>query len=89
MISALEILYIVIAFAILWVTLFLCWFIYQVAMMIRAVNLVLQEATETLARLEHALNGMKSRFDKSGKHLGRMADHMKDAAGRMADKIKR
>lgn len=86
MISALEVLYIVIAFSILWVTLFVCWFIYHVAMMIRAVNIVLQEATATLGRLEHALNGMKSKFEKGGEHLGRMAEHMKDAVGRFGRK---
>ena len=89
MISALEILFIVIAFAVLWITLFVCWFVYQLAMMIRAVNSVLLEATATLGRLEHALNGMKSKFERGGEHLSRMADHMKEAAGNMVDRMKK
>jgi len=89
MISSLEVLYIVLAFAVLWVTLFVCWFIYQLAMMIRAINLVLQEATATLGRLEHAMNGMKSKFAQGGDHLGRMADHMKEAAGRTVNKMRK
>jgi hypothetical protein len=50
---------------------------------------VLQEATATLGRLEHAMNGMKSKFAQGGDHLGRMADHMKDAAGRTVNRMRK
>lgn len=88
MISSLDVLYLVIAFAVLWITLFICWFIYQAALMLRAVNQVMQEVTKTLERVEHALNGIKGRFEKGGEHLGEMASHMKDAASRMASDVK-
>lgn len=75
--EASDILLIVIAFCVLWVTAFICWFIYHLAMMLKAVNDVLQEVRWSIEKVEQALQGMKTKVEKSSGHLSKMASHLK------------
>ncbi len=77
MIEAKEILFIVLAFCALWVTLFFCWFVYQIARAIRQVNTVLSEVRDHLARLEETITGFRGRFGDGATNLGKMAVHIK------------
>ncbi|MDP2631503.1 MAG: hypothetical protein Q8P30_01900 [Candidatus Uhrbacteria bacterium] len=82
MIDATDILYIVLAFCALWVTAFICWFIYQIAVVLKNVNDVLSEVKFQIERVEQALNGIKSKFDAGTGHLGSLADDIKRAASK-------
>ena len=69
-----EIFYIVLAFCVLWVTVFTCWGIYQVAMMVKRANDVLLEVRHQIERVERAINGVKTKFDAGTMHLGSIVD---------------
>jgi len=86
MLESQDILYIVIAFCVLWVSAFVCWFVYQVTMMIKAVNDVLSELKYQVEKVEQALNGIKSKFETGSGHLSSIADQFKKA---VEGKIKR
>ncbi len=78
--EATDILLIVIAFCVLWVTAFICWFIYHLAMMLKAVNDVLQEVRWSIEKVEQALQAMKVKVEKGSGHLSKLAGHVKKTA---------
>lgn len=63
MIESKDILFFVLAFCVLWFTLFLSWLIWQVATILRGVNDVITEAKEKLGMIERAINAVKDKFD--------------------------
>ena len=63
MFGALDILYIVLAFCILWFTAAVFWLIWQVAMILRNVNETMTVAREKIAKIEAALSAIKSKFE--------------------------
>lgn len=79
MFEAKDILFIVLAFCALWFTVFLCWFIYQVAMVIKNINDVLAEVKFQIEKVEQALNGIQARFETGTGHLSSMAESVKKA----------
>lgn len=79
MLEAKDILLLVLAFCALWITAFGCWLIYQVAVVIKNVNDVLDEVKHQLGKIELALNGIKSKFDTGTGHLSTMAASVKKA----------
>ncbi|MFH1632054.1 MAG: hypothetical protein ABIA47_03520 [bacterium] len=86
MIEVTDILYIVLALCALWITLFVCWFIYQVAMVLKNVNDVLREVRFQIERVEQSLNGIKAKFDTGTTHLSSLADDVKKAAKKWTGK---
>ena len=59
-----DILYIVLAFCVLWLSAAFFWLIWQVATILRNINQTIAEAREKLALIEKALTAMKERFEK-------------------------
>ncbi len=82
MIEAKEILFIVLAFCALWVTVFFCWFVYQFAKAVKQINDVLGQVRDHIASLEDAITGMKSKFGDGAIHLSKVAMHMKGVVDR-------
>ncbi len=74
MIEAIDILYIVLAFSALWFTAFVCWLIWQVAMILKNINDTLSEAREKMAKIEAALTGMREKFDHATNNLGLLVE---------------
>jgi len=77
MLETSDILYIVLAFCALWITAFICWFIYQIAVMLKRVNDLIAELKWQVEKVEQALNGIKAKFEEGGGHLSSMAEHLK------------
>ncbi|MBU4315266.1 hypothetical protein KJ673_02565 [Patescibacteria group bacterium] len=77
MLETSDILYIVLAFCALWITAFICWFIYQVAVMLKRVNDLIAELKWQVEKVEQALAGIRGKFEESGEHLSSMAQHLK------------
>lgn len=77
MLETSDILYIVLAFCALWITAFICWFIYQLAVMLKRVNDLIAELKWQIERVEQVLNGMKAKFDEGTGHLGSIVEHIK------------
>lgn len=60
-----DILYIVLAFCALWVTAFMCWLIWQIAMILKNINDTMSEARVKIAKIEEALVGIRGRLEKA------------------------
>ncbi len=63
MFSPLEILYIVLSFCALWITLAVFWFIWQAATVLRNLNVAVDETRLQISKIEGALTGIRARFD--------------------------
>lgn len=63
MFTPLEILYIVLAFCVLWLSAAMFWLIWQAASIVRNINDFLGEAREKLEKIEKSMSSMKERFD--------------------------
>lgn len=70
MFSPLDILYIVLAFCVLWLSAALFWLIWQVATMLRNINEVVTESREVMHKVEDALTGIRSKFESATSSLG-------------------
>ena len=82
MIDSLDILYLVIAFAVLWVTAFVCWFIWQVVVIMKELHKTIHSLTFAIENVERAINGVKSKFGS-----GNLSDHFKKAATSFKEKV--
>lgn len=69
-----DLLLIVIAFCILWLTLFMSWVIYYVAMILRNSNRMLASIREKMEMVDSILKLVKEKLEKSSSHLGMIAD---------------
>ena len=63
MIESKDILYFVLAFCVLWFTLFVSWLIWQVATILRNVNDVVSDVREKLSLIERAVDAVREKFD--------------------------
>ena len=88
MIDAIDILYIVLAFSALWLTAFVCWLIWQVAMILKNVNDTMSEAREKISKIEVALTSMKERFETVSGSLSLLVEGGKKVIDYVADKKK-
>ncbi|MBM5790023.1 hypothetical protein FJZ23_02985 [Candidatus Parcubacteria bacterium] len=70
MFSPLDILYIVLAFCVLWFTAALFWLIWQAATMLRHINDAVSEGREVLHKVEAALTGIRERFESATSSMG-------------------
>ncbi|MFH1078058.1 MAG: hypothetical protein V1745_02105 [Patescibacteria group bacterium] len=72
--STVDILYIVLAVAAVWVTVFLCWALFELATLVRRANRIVEDATEKLSRVEKAIIAAKEKLENSAKYLGILAE---------------
>ena len=86
MLDTIDILYIILAFCALWITAFICWFIYQLAVVLKHINDLVSELKWQAEKIEQALNGMKSKFETGSGHLASLTDHVKNY---VSNKIKK
>lgn len=74
-----DILFIILSFCALWFTVFLCWFLYQLAIVLRRINEVVGEVKIQIEKVENAIHGVKSKFEFGSSQLGFLADTIKKA----------
>ena len=70
MFSPIDILYIVLAFCVLWLTAAIFWLLWQVSTMMRAVNDAIAEGREVMNKVESALAGIHQKFDSATSSMG-------------------
>ncbi|MEK7105607.1 MAG: hypothetical protein AAB865_02915 [Patescibacteria group bacterium] len=70
MIESKDILFFVLAFCVLWFTLFVSWLIWQVAMILKNVNDTVSDVREKLNMIEKAVSSVKERFEGVAGILG-------------------
>ncbi|MEK9130518.1 MAG: hypothetical protein AAB429_00175 [Patescibacteria group bacterium] len=63
MIESKDILFFVLAFCVLWFTLFVSWLIWQVAMILKNVNDTISDAREKLGLIEKAIVSVREKFE--------------------------
>jgi len=61
-----DLLYIVIAFCVLWFTIFICWMIYYVAMILKRIHIVMETFTKTLEAVRSFFDNAKSKINNLG-----------------------
>jgi hypothetical protein len=74
-----DILFIILSFCVLWFTAFLCWFLYQLAMVLRRINDVVGEVKMQIGRVEEAIHGVKNKFEFGSSQIGFLTDAVKKA----------
>ena len=77
MFEAKDFLFVILAFCALWFTAFACWFIFQIAMVIKNINAILHEVKFQFERVDQTLNGLKAKFQEGTDHLNKLADDVK------------
>lgn len=70
MIESKDILFFVLAFCVLWFTLFVSWLIWQVAMILKNVNDTVSDAREKLGLIEKAIVSVREKFDNMSGMVG-------------------
>ncbi|MFA6132262.1 MAG: hypothetical protein WC702_04370 [Patescibacteria group bacterium] len=81
-----DILFIVLAFCALWVTAFMCWLIWQIAMILKNVNDTMAEAREKMAKIEEAITGIRGKFEKATMGLSFLVDSIRKVVEYAIDK---
>jgi len=61
-----DLLYIVIAFCILWFTIFICWMIYYMAMILKRIHIVMETFTRTLEAVRSFFDQARDKVNNLG-----------------------
>jgi len=72
-----DILFIVLAFCVLWLSAALFWFIYQAAQILKNVNATVDEARDKIGKIEFAITAMRNRFDSMTAPMGLIVEGAK------------
>mgnify|MGYP001560257054 CR=1 FL=1 len=68
--SSQDLLNIVLALAILWFTVFLCWLLYQAGRVLRNANDIVESIAEKLELITEAIQFIKDKVDSMSSHMG-------------------
>lgn len=75
--SSKDILFLVLAFCILWFTAFLCWALWYVIKMLRGASEAVQSVTAKLHAIDEAIRGIREKLEHSASYLGVVAAGVK------------
>jgi len=88
--SSKDILLIVIAFSVLWLTIFLSWAIYYVAQILKQARDMVRNVRETLTLFEKVLSTIQRKIETSSSHLAFLVESVKQGVQFMSErKIKK
>ncbi|MBI5621882.1 hypothetical protein HY933_03400 [Candidatus Falkowbacteria bacterium] len=68
-----DLLYVVIAFCVLWLTVFFCWMLYYVAMLLKQAYDLTRSIKEKLEKVDALIDFAKNKIEKTSSHLGLVA----------------
>ncbi len=72
-----DLLYVVLAFCILWLTVFLAWFIYYLSMIMRQTCQIIKETREKINKVDEILKALKEKIEHSASYLALIGDGVK------------
>lgn len=75
--SSKDILFLVLAFSILWFTAFLCWALYYVISILRDASRLIEDVREKLDAIDNAIQGVRDKLTKGASSLSVMASGAK------------
>lgn len=81
-----DLLYIVIAFCILWLTVFICWAMYYAIAMMRNMYQVTLGVRDKLALVDKILKLVKDKLEKGSNHISLIADSVIKLVGLAMEK---
>ena len=81
-----DILYLVIAFCVLWVTVFLCWMFYYVTRILKNANQIVEEFRSRLQILTEAINYVRGKVENIHSLLNMAGGGMAGMVGKMVGK---
>ncbi|MAG11537.1 MAG: hypothetical protein CMI52_01885 [Parcubacteria group bacterium] len=84
--SSKDILYVVLAFAALWVAIFLCWTLYYVGRLIKNANEVMEEVREYGGRLDEAVRSIRDRMESVAGGMSVVATGITKVVGKAIEK---
>ena len=84
--SSKDLLYVVIAFCILWLTIFTAWFIYYLVMIMRQVFIIIKEVREKISRVDNAIKDFKEKVEHSAAYLALIGEGVKKLVEKFHDK---
>ena len=64
-----DILYIVISFCILWLTIFICWVIYYLAMTLREAKKIISDVRKKIELVEEILDMLKEKIEHTSSYM--------------------
>lgn len=65
-----DLLYVVLAFSVLWLTIFISWMLYYVIMMLRQANQLVASFKDKVEKVSQAIEKIREKFDHSSAYLG-------------------
>jgi hypothetical protein len=75
--SSKDILFLVLAFCVLWFTAFACWALWYVITMLRAASKVVGDVRDKLKAIDEAIRGVREKVEHSANYLGILASSLK------------
>lgn len=84
--SSKDILYVVLAFAALWVAIFLCWALFYVGKILKNANEAIEEVREYGNRLDEAVRVIRDRMDGLAGTMGVVASGITKVVGKAIEK---
>ncbi|OGY45423.1 MAG: hypothetical protein A3A24_01820 [Candidatus Buchananbacteria bacterium RIFCSPLOWO2_01_FULL_46_12] len=84
-----DLLYLVIAFAVLWLTVFFCWAMYYVISMLRNMSKITISVREKLELVDKILKLVKEKLEKGSNHMAVLADSAIKLVGFFMEKQKK
>ena len=81
-----DILFVVLAFCALWLTLFVSWTIYYFAQILRQANVIISDFRNSLNLLDSLLKTIKEKLNSSSSHLAFMAEGAREVVKYLQNK---
>lgn len=75
--SSKDVLFIVLAFSVFWITVFLCWMMYHLAMILKNANEVMHEMRERLRGMSESVDFLHDRVETMGQAIGYLTELVK------------
>lgn len=83
-----DVLYLIIAFCILWLTVFICWGLYYMIGMLRTMHHITVGVRDKLALVDKILKLVKDKLEKGSNHMAVIADSVIKLVGLAMEKQK-
>jgi hypothetical protein len=84
--SSKDLLYIVIAFCILWITIFTAWFIYYLAMIMRQILKMIKDTRKKFKKVDDAIHNFKEKLDLSAAGISMVGEGVKKVIDMVKEK---
>ena len=69
-----DVLYIILAFSVLWITVFLSWLLFHLIKIFRSTGKIINKATETINKIDNFVDIFKAKLESSTSNLMLLAD---------------